>query len=136
MYPIQRFLILLWLLLTLDSVAFMNDASARIEVLHPFDLQEFERAQRAGETIIVESYASWCLACKIQAPMLAKLRQDDRYRKLRIFKIGEYTPRPVWKRFRLKAYGTLILYRGEREIGRLAGAKSEAQLRTFLDLEN
>lgn len=111
-------------------------ASARIEVLRPFDEAEFAQARRAGDVIVVESYASWCLACKIQAPMLAKLKQDVRYQHLRIFKVGEYTPKPVWKRFRLKAYGTLILYHGEREIGRLAGAKSEAQLRTFLDRAN
>lgn len=133
MHQILKFLIPLGLLLTSDAFLTVNPASARIEVLNPFDVAEFERAQHAGEVIVLESYASWCLACKIQAPMLAKLKQDARYQHLRVFKIGEYTPKPVWKRFRLKAYGTLVLYKGEREIGRLAGAKSEAQLRSFLD---
>lgn len=136
MHRTRKILTFVGLSLLVGSGLPTRPASARIEVLHPFDIEEFERAQRAGEIIVVESYASWCLACKIQAPMLAKLKQDVRYRHLRIFKVGEYTPKPVWKRFRLKVYGMLVLYKGEREIGRLAGATSEAQLQRFLEQAN
>lgn len=107
-------------------------AQARIEVLAPFDEAAFAKAQDKGEIIIVESYVGWCLACKIQAPMLAQLRTEPEFRAVRLFKIGEYTPKPIWKRFQLKAYGVLILYRGHEKIGRLAGAKSELELRAFI----
>lgn len=107
-------------------------AHARIEILAPFNQAAFAQAQDNGDLIIVESYASWCLACKIQAPMLDRIRTEPAFRGLRLFKIGEYTPKTIWKRFRLKAYGVLILYRGKQEIGRLAGAKSEADLRLFI----
>lgn len=120
-------------LIALFAVLMIGSAAlARIEVLAPFDEAEFAQAQQGDKIIIVESYAGWCLACKIQAPMLAKLRQEPEYRGLRLFKIGEYTPKAIWKRFRLKAYGVLILYRGKAEIGRLSGAKSEAELRAFI----
>lgn len=113
-----------------------SGAQSRIEVLAPFDEAAFAKAQDNGEIIIVESYAGWCLACKIQAPMLAQLRTEPEFRAVRLFKIGEYTPKPIWKRFRLKAYGVLILYRGREQIGRLEGAKSEAELRAFIRKAN
>lgn len=121
---------LLTLILALAIAA--PSAQARIEILAPFDEAAFTEAQRRGDVIVVESYAGWCLACKIQAPMLARLRQEPEFRAVHLFKIGEHAPKPVWKRFRLKAYGILVLFRGTSEIGRLAGAKSEAELRNFL----
>lgn len=108
-------------------------AKARIEVRSPVDITGFAQAQQNSAVIIVESFADRCLACRIRAPMLAKLRQEPEYRAIRLFRIGENTPKAIWKRFRLKAYGVLILYRGSAEIGRLTGAKSEAELRSFID---
>lgn len=114
------------------AFAFASRVNARVEVLVPFDEAAFAKAQQNEETIVVESYAGWCLACKVQAPLLSKLRQDPEFKSVRLFKIGEHTPMPVWKQFRLKAYGVIILYKGRIEIGRLSGAKNEPELRSFL----
>ncbi|MCA1662637.1 MAG: hypothetical protein LC648_11050 [Novosphingobium sp.] len=33
-------------------------------------------------------------------------------------RIGEKTPSATWKRFRLSGYGTLVIYKGNREVAR------------------
>lgn len=84
----------------------------------PFEQVAFTRAQVEGRTVIVERHAYWCLPCRIQAPIIARLRTEPAYAEVLVFQIGEKTPSAVWKRFRLTGHGTLIVFKGEREAGR------------------
>lgn len=83
-----------------------------------YEAVEFGRAQAEGRTIIVESYAYWCLPCRIQAPILDRLRKRAPFDSVNVFRIGEATPDRVWKHFRLSGYGTLIIFKGNREVAR------------------
>lgn len=78
----------------------------------------FAGAQARGRTIIVESYASWCLPCRIQAPILDRLRTREPFRDILVLRIGEKTPNAIWRRFRLNGFGTLVVFKGSREIAR------------------
>lgn len=89
-------------------------ASAPIE----FTDTAFVAAQARGRTIIVESYASWCLPCRIQAPILDRLRAREPFRDILVLRIGEKTPNAIWRRFRLNGFGTLVVFKGGREMAR------------------
>ena len=89
-------------------------ASAPIE----FTDAAFVAAQARGRTIIVESYASWCLPCRIQAPILDRLRTQAPFRDVLVLRIGERTPNAIWRRFRLNGFGTLVVFKGSREMAR------------------
>ncbi len=89
-------------------------ASAPIE----FTDAAFAAAQARGRTIIVESYASWCLPCRIQAPILDRLRAREPFRDILVLRIGEKTPNAIWRRFRLNGFGTLVVFKGSREMAR------------------
>lgn len=97
----------------------------------PFEQAAFARAQTEGRTIIVESYAFWCLPCRIQAPILERLRSSKEFGQVLIFRIGETSPRAAWKRFRLTGYGTLVVFRGGREVAR-GTPTDEARVRKLL----
>lgn len=83
-----------------------------------YEAEDFERAQAEGRTIIVESYAFWCLPCRIQAPILDQIRKSAPFDRVTVLRIGEVTPGRVWKQFRLTAYGTLVVFRGRQEVAR------------------
>ena len=66
----------------------------------------------------METYASWCLPCRIQSPILERLYSGAPFRDVIILRIGEKTTSTVWKRFRLNGFGTLVIFKGHREIAR------------------
>jgi len=81
---------------------------------------------------LIESYAGWCPPCHIQAPIIADLLRDGDYADTVLFRLSEDTPNTVWKKFRLKSYSALIVYRGTREIDRAIGATDREQIEKLL----
>lgn len=81
---------------------------------------------------MVESYASWCPPCRIQAPIIADLLRGKDYSDTVLFRLSEDTPSAAWKKFGLKSYGALIVYRGARETGRAVGATDSDQIEKLL----
>src|SRR5262245_66539103 len=53
----------------------------------PFDAKAFEDAQAAGKPILVEVTAPWCPTCRAQAPILAKLTGQPRFKDMVRFNI-------------------------------------------------
>lgn len=84
----------------------------------PFSDQAFTAAQAQGRTIVVETYARWCLPCRIQSPILERLLSQADFRDMVILRIGEQTPNAIWRRFQLHGYGNLIVFRGSTEFAR------------------
>jgi thioredoxin 1 len=93
------------------------DASAPVH----FDQQAFDAAQKAGKPILVEIAAPWCPACKAQAPILAKLRMDPRFKDLQTFTIDFDTEKVLMRKFGAKLQSTLICFKGTTETGRTVG---------------
>jgi len=78
----------------------------------------FSAAQARGRTIIVEAYAPWCLPCRIQAPIIDRLLTQAPFRDILVLRIGEKSPNTIWRRFRLNGFGTLVVFKGSREMAR------------------
>lgn len=96
---------------------------ARAEAPTPqhFTPAAFEAAQHAGKPILVEVTAPWCPACKVQAPILAKLRRDSRFGDLQTFTIDFDTEKAAMQQVGARLQSTLICFKGARETGRSVG---------------
>lgn len=92
----------------------------------PYDDSAFARSQAEGLAVIVETYAPWCLSCRIQSPILERLRSQEQFRNIVILRIGEKTPNALWKRFKLHGYGMLIVFKGTSEVARGAPTNEAA----------
>lgn len=86
-----------------------------------FDQAAFDKAQKQGEPILVDIYASWCDVCKRQAVILGKLRATPKYAGLVTFRINYDTQKDLMRKFKATVQSTLIVYRGETEVGRSVG---------------
>ena len=86
-----------------------------------FDQAAFEKAQKQGEPILVDIYASWCDVCKRQSVVLDKLRATPKYAGLVTFRINYDTQKDLMRKFKATVQSTLIVYRGETEVGRSIG---------------
>ncbi len=122
--------ILIWILYICVAI---SPVLARVVVIgKPYNEAEFVKAQADDKMIIIESYATWCLACRIQFPLLMELLQRPAYSKTVLFRLQENSPKAAWKKFRVKSYGYLIVYKGQRETARAAGAKTLADVESLL----
>ena len=98
----------------------------------PFDQKAFEAAQAAGKPILVEVYAPWCPVCRAQAPILAKLRADARFRNLVSFNVDFDSQKDLLKKFNVQKQSTLIVFKGRQEAGRSTGDTNAGSIEALL----
>jgi thiol-disulfide isomerase/thioredoxin len=83
----------------------------------PFNVKAFQEAQAAGKTILVDVFAPWCPVCKRQQPTIQSLLKERP--NLVVFQVDYDSSKDVLKRFNVQRQGTLILFKGANEVGRL-----------------
>ncbi|HEY5964059.1 MAG TPA: thioredoxin family protein [Xanthobacteraceae bacterium] len=98
----------------------------------PFDQKAFEAAQAAGKPILVEVYAPWCPVCRAQAPILAKLRGDARFRNLVSFNVDFDSQKDLLKKFNVQKQSTLVVFKGKQEAGRSTGDTNAGSIEALL----
>jgi thioredoxin 1 len=114
------------------STALSLGSLATAEDRLPFDQAAFEAAQAAGKPILVEVWASWCPTCKAQAPILARLKSEPRFKQLVSFGIDFDTQKDLMKRFNVQTQSTLIVFKGKQETGRSTGVTDPAAIESLL----
>jgi len=122
---VTRFLFTLALLATSSMVA----AGAP----EPYDQAAFKAAQAAGKSIIVEIHADWCTECKVQNTVLNKLSDQPAYAGLVRLRVDYDRQKDIVKEFKARHQSTLIVYRGDKELGRAVGITSEEQIRALVE---
>lgn len=98
----------------------------------PFNAKEFDAAQAAGKSILVEVHAPWCPVCKAQAPILARLSNQSKYKDTVRFVIDFDSQKDLLRRFNVQKQSTLISFKGKRESGRSVGDTSAASIEALL----
>ncbi len=98
----------------------------------PFSLKAFEAAQAAGKPILIDVFAPWCPTCKAQAPILARLANDPRFKSMVRFKVDFDSQKDVLRRFNVRQQSTLIVFKGKQETGRSTGDTNAASIEALL----
>ena len=111
--------------LSLSSIASAMDKK-------PFDQKAFEAAQAAGTPILVEVTASWCPVCKAQAPILARLKSEPKFKDLVSFNIDFDSQKDLLKKFNVQKQSTLIAFKGKLEAARSTGDTKATSIEALL----
>lgn len=98
-----------------------------------FNLKEFEGAQSAGKSILVEVTAPWCPSCKAQAPILGELLAKPKFKDLVVFKIDFDSQKDLLRKFDVFMQSTLISFKGAKEVERSTGSTNAAAIEAQLD---
>ena len=82
--------------------------------------------------MIVDFWAPWCGPCRMVAPEIERVAAGAKGRYL-VLKVNTDALTDIAEEFRIRSIPTLaVIFRG-RELGRLAGARSAADIRAFAD---
>ena len=85
----------------------------------------FAAAEKAGQPILIDSFATWCDICKRQKPILGRLMQEPKYKDYVVLRVNFDTQKEVLRKFKAPVQSTLIVYRGDQELGRSVGETQE-----------
>ncbi|WP_375175868.1 thioredoxin family protein [Pseudooceanicola sp.] len=96
-----------------------------------------EQRLNAGETVFLDFKASWCSTCAAQERVLDKLKAENpAYENVITFVNVDwdtYRKAQFTQRLRIPRRSTLVVLKGDAEIGRLVAETREAKIKELLD---
>lgn len=90
-------------------------------------MTDFELAVNGAKPVLVDFYARWCGPCKMQSPILDRVRQmvGDA---ARIIKVDVDMYNDLAAVYNIQSIPTLILFKNGRQLWRASGVRSEADI--------
>lgn len=98
----------------------------------PFNQAAFDAAQAAGKPILIDVSAPWCPVCRAQAPIIAKLMAEPRFKSLVAFNVDFDSQKDVLRKLNVQRQSTLVVFKGKRETGRSTGDTSAGSIASLL----
>ena len=93
--------------------------------------QNFQNKIKTG-TFLVDFWASWCMPCKMMAPVLNEVAEEAGD-KVTIAKLNVDEQKATAARFSVRSIPTMILFQNGKEVKRIVGVKSKDYLLKELD---
>ena len=101
------------------------------QILHVSD-DSFEKdVLQSDDAVLVEYWAEWCGPCKMIAPVLNEIA-DENAGKLKVCKVDVDANPDVHQKFGIRGIPTLILFKGGNAEATKVGALSKSQLAEFV----
>ena len=95
-------------------------ASKKIKILNN---KNFKAGIRKG-LILVDFWAPWCAPCKMIAPTLNELAEEE-HKRLSIGKVNVDQNQAIARKYKIRNIPTMILFRDGRELKRFTGVKTK-----------
>ena len=91
-----------------------------------------QKLSKAGKPVIVDFWAPWCGPCMMIKPILEKLAKEYGDR-VEFMPINADEAREIIEQYRVFGIPTVLMFRNEKEVGRVTGAQNEAGYRAMFE---
>ncbi len=98
----------------------------------PWTAADFAQQQAAGKPVALHFHADWCPTCKAQEKVFNGWRGDAAVPG-RLLVVDYDNARELRRQFGVRTQSTLIVFKGDKEVARLAGETDPAKLRAALE---
>ncbi|SLN75900.1 thioredoxin family protein [Roseisalinus antarcticus] len=92
----------------------------------------------AGETLFVDFKADWCTTCRAQTRVMDALKAADPAYEQQITFVevdwDQYGRSELAQSLNIPRRSTLVVLRGDRELGRIVAGTSQAEIQALMDL--
>jgi len=117
------------------SAAYALPATASMVDYYP-GLVDSELA--AGKTVFLDFVASWCGTCAAQARVLGRLKSENPAYEENIVFVrvdwDQYRSADITRRLSIPRRSTLVVLKGDQELGRLVAGTRRAQIKELMDV--
>jgi len=127
--------------ISFGAAAFLLPTMVMAKVSAPVEYQdegEIAKLLSEGKTVFVDFYTDWCTTCRTQGRLIKALRQGNPdYDKNMVFvKVNWdfYSISKAAKKYIIPRRSTLLMLRGNEELGRIVAGTSKNQIRQLMDL--
>lgn len=97
----------------------------------PYTAKAVESAQAAGKPLALHFHADWCPTCRAQERVFNDLKTDASL-PVTLFVVDYDKERDLKRKLGVRTQSTVIIYRGDKEMARIAGDTDPAKLRAAL----
>ena len=113
--------------LTVTATAAMTDGTK------PFDANAFAMAKAEGKTVLLDFHADWCPVCRKQAEVLPQVLSREKFENVVVFKANYDSENELKQQLGINHQSTLVVFKGEKEVGREAGVTTVAAISQLLE---
>lgn len=100
---------------------FLSPALAWALEIVPYQADDFARARAAGKVTAIQFHSGWCPICVMQDRGVRELKDDKAFAQVIVFRADFAKEDDLRKRFGVRSFSTLVIFRGEEERARTTG---------------
>ena len=97
-----------------------------------FSPAALSEAQKSGKPVLVEVSAPWCPTCRAQQPILGKLLGSGKFTSFVKLDVDFDSQKDDLRALRVQQQSTLIVYKGDKEVGRSTGDTNAQSIEALL----
>ena len=118
----KKFLILIFVLFSFQSIA--------IEKKTTFDIDIFNEAQKAGKTVVINSWNKFCGTCARQTKILNEAQKD--FPDVIFLSYEQTKHKDIAKLLNVDYWATIIVYKNSKEVAKKIGVTSKSDIYSLI----
>ena len=123
-------------LLSSATLPFANVAFAMGNKTVEYTPGAVDAALAEGKTVFIDFAAAWCSTCARQERVISALRSENpKYNEMVFFTVDwdKYRNSDLTQRLDIPRRSTLVVLKGDQELGRIIAGTSESQIKELLE---
>ena len=99
--------------------------------IQPYDPARLQALQQQGKPVALDFHADWCSTCKAQDKVLNQLKAEPGL-DITVLRVDYDKEKDLRKAYKIRYQSTIVVFRGDKETGRILGDTDPDKIRAGL----